>query len=544
MTAVQRQNVSGHAHLRFVRSALNSLGRAEYEFINTLLVVKVLKALYEDGNEWFLSTSKDGALLVPEAAYTWRSVKKTSKGDSLEEQLMKRLPGVFTYKGGVSPNIHTLSVPDFESTQSVASLNKKVDVWAKGAYSPVSILARMEGYASLMSDAAKEITFVVSMAICSWKMGHPVDVILGTKGNFGPIHACLAYWQNRCKSDPQFDAMNSYSEPTGWFQFILPQRNAVVNSPKMKAYCISKPRELAVSICYLAADLPKKTEKTESDPDWDSWSMSSFPTDLGPKFIVHKSIFGPYYFTRDKSMASFFRKLSATPDERPADMYVYQFGSSCDFLGVVSSLPNLQSAGATNNGKEILLNYETLKCYSTRESWYRRVFLSNQILLRTPWKPKSQFNARVNLLIFTKGRVSFTENVWVDEEVNIYSSQTFVTPTSRIPFSGMKSSSSNSGEMSKTTSNSVPTTTVSAFVPTSTTAVGRIPFSSKVEKEKEKEDESNKVEGDDGDGNDESGDSESVEDDETGVENAEDEVPQDDSPPVVMGFDINALDDH
>lgn len=209
---------------------------------------------------------------------------------------------------------------------------------------------------------------------------------------------------------------------TEWFQFILPGRNKLINNPKLEAFCRPAVRSDAVSLFYLSANHPKKTNKEDAEPDWDVCSYRSMPPEIATDYIGITNIYGPYYFTQDAAMSLVMQKKSVEVKAAPRSIYVYKFGSCRDFMGVISSFKEVSLYGADAN---LRLDEHKLQCIKTREEWYKLVFTSNVQMLRSPWKPVVRASNIANLLIFTKNRLATASNVWDDSEVSVYAGNVF-----------------------------------------------------------------------------------------------------------------------
>lgn len=417
MPVTTRQSVTGHVAVRFVRKILNKLSKIDYDYINTIIVVDVLRAVYKTRKGWMVSMNDKDQPLIPPEIYSKRAIKKTKE----EKEMFKNYPAVFTYRGGFCPKIHQLVEPDFSRTTAAVAMNDKVGIWAGGNSSAISIIALMEGYASIMLDAAKEYVFLIAATLNCWKQGRKVDIFVSSVGAFTPMHACLSFWQNHCSQKEEFVSMVNLTA-TEWFQFILPGRNKLINNPKLEAFCRPAVRSDAVSLFYLSANHPKKTNKEDAEPDWDVCSYRSMPPEIATDYIGITNIYGPYYFTQDAAMSLVMQKKSVEVKAAPRSIYVYKFGSCRDFMGVISSFKEVSLYGADAN---LRLDEHKLQCIKTREEWYKLVFTSNVQMLRSPWKPVVRASNIANLLIFTKNRLATASNVWDDSEVSVYAGNVF-----------------------------------------------------------------------------------------------------------------------
>jgi hypothetical protein len=236
-----------------------------------------------------------------------------------------------------------------------------------------------------------------------------------------------------------FSKMLEYSdgEEKPWFKFVLPNQSQVVNNPQVMAHCVTKIEPSWTQVFVIDPSLPQKSEKSQQDPDWDTYSYTAYPTYLGEHYIGMCTVFGPAFFPDDPAMEKQLRGKSTTGMNPLIGCKVYAHALAKDFQAVISSFSNLELVGrklvsVVTPDKTTTKNEEwttvSLQCCLTRAAWYERVKKDLYSMFECPWRPVVRSCSIVNLLFITKGKAELNSSMWMAEGGSGFVGKVFVPP--------------------------------------------------------------------------------------------------------------------
>lgn len=441
MSTIARQGITGIPHTRFVRRVLNSLPKSDYDLLNTIVVVDVLEVVKRGrkAGSWLKTSNAKGEPSVPVSAYEMRPF--TTK----DSNVLRSYPCVFTYRGGFVPPVKPfVSSPDTSSTSAMAAFNREVSQWVQGDSSPISILSMNKGFGSQLTANTKKQLFLISATLSSWTCGVPAVIRLPSLGDFVPVLSSVSYWQTKILATKpgMFSKILEYSDGEGkpWFKFVLPNQSQLINNPQVMAHCVTKIEPLWTQVFIIDPSLPQKSEKSQQDPDWDTYSYTAYPTYLGQHYIGMCTVFGPAFFPEDPAMEKQLRGKSSTGMNPLVGCHVYAHALAKDFQAVISSFTNLELVGRklvpfVNPDKTTSKIEEwttvSLQHCPTRALWYDRVKKDLYNMFECPWRPVVRNCPIVNLLFVTKGKAELNSSMWMAEGGGSgFSGKVFVPPKS------------------------------------------------------------------------------------------------------------------
>jgi len=442
LSPIARQGITGIPMTRFIRRVLNSTTKSNYDLLNTIIVVDALQVVKKGRKgTWLKVTDAEGKSVVPDSAYTIRPFNAKDKG------AIRDYPCVFHYAGGYIPGVKAFqSSPDITSTSAMASFNQEVGTWAQGSNSPVTLLASGKGYATQLTDNTKRQLFLISASLSAWTEGMPALIRLPSLGDFVPVLSSLQYWQKKIldQTPEMFKRIVEYSpdgEQKAWFKFILPNQSKTINNPQVMAHCVPKAEPGFAVIFVMDVSLPQKSDKAQQEPDWDIYSFTAIPHELGAHYIGITTVYGPAFFSKDVAMEKVLKSKSSSGAKPLDGCHVYSFALAKDFQAVISSFPSLALVGrelirvvtptttaSTTSStsttstvpvqppvsvtQEQWIQFHPVH-HATRASWYETVKRDIYSLLEYPWRPVVRSSPIVNLLFITKGKAELNTSMWV-----------------------------------------------------------------------------------------------------------------------------------
>lgn len=449
MSTIARQGVTGIPHMRFVRRVLNSLPKCDYDLLNNIVVVDALEVIKPGKkSQWLKTVDSHGKPIVPESTYEMRAF------NSKDKKALRFYPCAFTYIGGFVPPVKPFSSsPDVSSTAAMASFNREVSQWVQGSTSAITLLASGKGFATQLTENTKRQLFMISATLSSWTEGVPALIQLASLGDFVPILSSIQYWQKKIldQKPALFDGMLKYSdgEEKPWFKFTLPNVNQIINNPQIMTHCVNRPEPGWTTIFVMDASLPQKSEKSQQDPDWDTYSFTAYPTHLGEKYIGMCTIFGPAFFPNDTAMEKQLKSKSVSHCKPFVGCHVYSYGLAKDFQGIISSYSSLKLVGRhlveVPGADKVISKVEdwtiiTPVLCETRAGWYERVRRDLYSMFEFPWRPVTRSSPIVNLLFVTKGKAELNTSMWMAESGSAFVGKVFPQPKgSNIVFKAPKS---------------------------------------------------------------------------------------------------------
>jgi len=315
----ERNSVTGIRAITFVRDALSRAAAKTYDYLSTIIVVDVLRAVVKDGGgKWVVREDMQGIPAVSKKCYKARATPPSYRSQ------FKQYPAVFEYLGGFIPKVN---VPAQDGTigSAIASLQKLRTV-VGGDDSTIFLMSSMRGMSGFSSEMGKRIQFLLSATLSAWKDGLKVDIRLSSIGDTNVLISSLNYWKGQLQAEWNL-------EGSDWFRFLAPTREPIYLPEAIKIYFIPAHRTDACAIWYSPNNVPTSVERRVA-VDYDGASSSLLPPDVLKHFIAYSVIYGYAPFVADTDVAMQMKKRTF---EMGRQYTTYQFGTSSRFRGVISS---------------------------------------------------------------------------------------------------------------------------------------------------------------------------------------------------------------
>jgi len=431
MSAIDKSATTGLEMLSFIRGALDRCDAVAYDLINTSLVVDGLGAFERRGKDW-INVEVGGKPKIPTTCY--RRVKNC--GAQSRKLLSPKYPGVYWYLGGYTPRV-ALPPFDHDMKSVILALSRLREV--QGPDSCVtSILCGMRDFSGLTDEAGKRCQFFLATTLTAWLQRRQVDLQLFTVGDHMFLISSLNKWRRVILETPksQRSLLGFYDESGEGkmsdpafcnVRFLLPRHLDMPNvHSSLVSTVIDTPREGSVIVFYNDQSLPTSGIKG-TQVDFDSASLKLVPAIfLSHDFICYSPIYGAApWMNKDQNVARSRSQSTAELKPWPKDPFVYQFGNSTQFRGIMTTLKNFALIGwgyslvAENKwdmSKPEALVRVPLKIFETQESWYRAVYKDITIQMIGWLRPRSRYSPISNLPCMSKaGVVAMLSKVEGDE---------------------------------------------------------------------------------------------------------------------------------
>lgn len=436
MSQIDKNAVTGNEMLAFVRSALDRCDPVAYDLINTALVVDGLGAFAKRGSDW-VRVEVGGKPKIPETCYERKRASFESK-----KALQDKYPGVFWYLGGYAPKV---SLPPYDGElKSVILAGQRLREVQGPDDCVTSILTNMRDYSGLTDEYGKRIQFILAATIFAWSKRRQVDIQLYSIGDHMKLVSSLNFWRRMIidsavaggKKFP-YGFYNSKGEAVPSekdfcnVQFLLPRQLDLPNvHSSLLSTVTDSPRSGSVVIFYNNATLP--TSGTQGTAvDYDASSVKLVPSIfLGNDYICYSPIYGcAPWMHNDAKVARARAHSTVTLASWPIDPFVYQFGNSSQFRGIMTTLKDFYLMGwgfrSLGGGKWDMIGDPTLvpvylTLIPTQEKWYHQVY-RDVVLQVVGWlRPVSRYSPISNLPYMSKvGVVLMLSKVEGDDGVLI-----------------------------------------------------------------------------------------------------------------------------
>lgn len=408
----ERLSTTGVTALKFIRTIVSQLTEAQFDYLNTLIVVEAFGVLEKDDTDsWVYGEDEHGETL-PTSFYEEKELKKHHM------KFLSDYPAVFIYRGGWVPKVK-IAKTDLALTSSMEAIHKKVSEFSGGDKSAPSLLASAKGYSSMPVSGVKKIAWIVSAVLGAWARGSKVDIRLTSDGDINPLWVLLSYHQNNIVTHKPalFEEINKLPVED-WFTFLTSHRNTSLNLPAhIQALVRGKHRKDAVAIGWIKDALKTKTDKKDNAPDHDANSWNVLPQDLPENFIIRCPIYGDAFFMHDEDIARSQQKKSAietfagkarksTYDK----VQVYAYGSARGFYGVASTVDAFLVG--IENKEWVKVEMER---FTKRKEWYGQVQKDLVAVYGAPFRPVVRYSPISNLFFFTRGRVNLISQLITEE---------------------------------------------------------------------------------------------------------------------------------
>lgn len=396
--AIAKNSVQGLELLSFVISTLNSLPADAYYYLNNQIVFYGYHLFERAGTDW---VQYDEETFPETIKICDRLTKKEERG--LSDQL-DEFPALFKYRGGVLPKV-SFYLHDGSFHNALQSLGRLREIQGSDN-GCASLLASMRDYSGLSDEFGRRISFLISCVLTAWSLKKRAVVVLYTVGDLCILVSSLNHWKKNITEcgGTVFDKKKTYECDT---RFKLSDSSDKRNVPStLHHLLVSDLADGDLVINYDPGQLPTSYKKKEK-PDYEAYSRTLIPEYIRQThdYIVYSTIFGDNPFQIDP------RTTRIRDDQKPVhkDIYVYKFGVSSAFRGVMSSLSTLSLTGygpkPLEKGyarDEVVLHALPLKQYLSQAEWYDLVMTSCEAQSVVPFGIVSRYSGISNLISQSK----------------------------------------------------------------------------------------------------------------------------------------------
>jgi hypothetical protein len=417
LSTISRNSIQGPELLVFVRQALDRTTQLVYDVLNTMIVCDVFDAFRKVGNQWI--RVMDGQKpVVPDSVFEKRPPTPEAK-----EVLSSKYPGLYWYLGGYIPRISMpIATGDLKSARDAASRLREVQ---GGDTAPTALLAGMRDFSGLTDILGKKIQYFLAATLSAWASWHNVDIKLETVGDIPLLVASLNYWRKHLMTTkvPNFFRVDheqgSEKETTVYcpcdFALILPKISDRANVPMIYRPIVYEDfRPNTTVIFWSMAVVPTETSgAAASRIEYDRSSMEILPRSVQQRqFIAYCPIYGAIPFWHDPDVQTANANSTVTLVPIHNTVFVYKFGNSSGFRGILSTLPNLclYGFGSEKVGKGYDLSKTgicpvPLVCVPKQKDWYLGVCQDINIQAISFLCPISRYSPISNLPFASRGGV-------------------------------------------------------------------------------------------------------------------------------------------
>lgn len=415
MAQTSRSSCTGIHFLTFVRDALNRATDLAYGMIHTMFLIDVLQiGLKVQGKfRYRLKDDGSGKLAIDKSFYEPNPLVLSKEEDAT---VKRKYPGLYYYKGGYIPQVN---VPGTDGTLKKSELVlRRVREVTGGDDTAMWLLAMMKGYSGLTTEAAKRFHFTLSAVAECWRRGKNVDIRLNSSGDVITLVSSLNDMLRKFKELGKAMSGNP-------FKFINSTNKPLQYGETLRTYFITTHRKDAVAIWHSTASLPT-TEKKGVIVNYDVLSEDLIPPGVD-EFIAYSPIFGICMFPNDEKAIS-ERKTHSVSFEKKKDVYVYAFGNTAKFTGIISSMTDLQLTGwgfpqSVTAGKVMedrrtamtLVPVELKRVMSEKE-WYEQVALDATAVLVSVFKTVGRYSPISNWFTVSKEAVLYKKVLLSDQD--------------------------------------------------------------------------------------------------------------------------------
>jgi len=261
-------------------------------------------------------------------------------------------------------------------------------------------------YTSMMSNAEREIIFLVSTSLGLMGMGKNVQIMLSSVGPMEFVFSSIRKWQTTQKKlgpkDPKF-------------VFVLPSKAATSVQTVYAEHVVTAPVPDYVLL-------------------WNHSSDVAADQDVETALAKAEDIFQGFTGVDDYVLKTgLYGKLLTDEDH-----HVYRFGTAWEFQGLVSTIPNLHFMKA--NAKDDYRLVPAIAVEGTgaerAELWYETVKAHCTLMLSAPYRCPIYVSEACNLIAAQRERVKMSFNVTGDVEFTTLTTEDQLSELSGFDFSG------------------------------------------------------------------------------------------------------------
>jgi len=363
LDSVYRNSIQGPEMLSFVATVLNALPELEYWLINCTIVFSGLRAMEKNSDgEWDYVLNAAGQRIVTDATYQFVEVSSRE----VQAALLPRFPAIVQYTGKL---VVTVNFPESDGSFDSARASQARLREVQGSdNSCTSMLAAMRGYSGLTDAFGRRVQFLVSAVLSVWRLRRSVALQLHTVGDLSILVSSLNAWRRLIlSSDSKVQGLfpsSSVDDAKKYgceVRYLLPSASSKKNIPSvMYPQIVNRVDPGWVFVGFDEGTLPTSSKKGVK-PDYDAYSQTLVPDTVGSEdYVMYSMVFGDYVFLNDPDVRrrrdnSLLRKIVDVNEKGKVDdlafqvkykpPFVYRFGVSSGFRGILSSLPNFMLTG-------------------------------------------------------------------------------------------------------------------------------------------------------------------------------------------------------
>jgi len=393
LDSVYRNSIQGPEMLSFVVTVLNALPELEYWLINCTIVFSGLRAMERNSDgDWDYVLNAAGQRVVTDATYQFVEVSS----QEVRAALLPRFPAIVQYTGKL---VVTVNFPENDGSFDSARASQARLREVQGSdNSCTSMLAAMRGYSGLTDAFGRRVQFLTSAVLSVWRLRRSVALQLNTVGDLSILVSSLNAWRRLIVSgDPKIQGLfpsSSVDDAKKYgceVRYLLPSASSKKNIPSvMYPQIVNRVEPGWVFVGFDEGTLPTSSKKGVK-PDYDAYSQTLVPDTVGSEdYVLYSMVFGDYVFLNDQDVRRRRdNSLLCKIEVKYKSPFVYRFGVSSGFRGILSSLPNfmltgyghiLNSHGQFDKTKEEL-HVIKVPLVKTMVEWYK--FVSDDCALQS-----------------------------------------------------------------------------------------------------------------------------------------------------------------
>lgn len=407
--------------LEFLYTCLHDMPELYYYYLHTFVVFEILtvfEMVHSDSKKEkkgalrfsLIRKKKGGKFSVPETAYT--ILQKEEVSSKIQRELHEMgYPAVVIFRGGMQPNIKVAR----DSDMAAAVAAKSLSITTRGSdKSAMSFLCRNAPYSGLAVEEVRILQRCVAMVGGVVESGvERIDIEISSIGHVAVLFSSLMAhfptvdWMLSMTGEMSMKCATSYASRISTDRRV--GSHFLRYTPyQMKSHTLKK-KEGSEEMIQVAL----------KNYNADSVKWRPHPEHSG--YTIYTTLFGYYPWavpetTEGKAVSSDRSYIDRVSPMVPH--YVYRFGQTESFCGIVSTVDKLSLFGQevavsqkqTTAGKrmELIFSKKTvpLERVKTESEWYRRVIESNAAMEAYWMHARPKFSSISNILRVPKQGVT------------------------------------------------------------------------------------------------------------------------------------------
>jgi hypothetical protein len=414
----------------FVYTSLYDMDDLRYYYLHTFVCFEALCIFdayqgKDKTRKYTLARTKvNGQFVVPEKAYTVLGPDESPKPVQAQVYSMG-YPAVVVYRGGIKPNIKVN--PEKDMASAVAA--KAMSIATRGSdRSAMSFMCRNAGYSGLAIEEVRTLQRCVAMVGGVIEMGvKQVDVEIASVSHVPVLYTSL----------------QAHFPDVNWVLFMSSE-SAMKTSTSYASRVNTDRRPGAHLVRYAPYQMKSHSlKKKEGGEELISVSMKNYHEDSVKwrphveysGYTIYTTLFGYYPWmpvkpdTTDSRSSNVGSRSYIDREHPPVPHYVYKFGQTESFCGIVSTLSDFAMMGVdvkvvnanTVSGQRLVIQAVKTKVLlttvQTEIDWYSRVIDANAAMECYWMHAAPKYSPISNVLVIPKHGISFAYGLLGEVEI-------------------------------------------------------------------------------------------------------------------------------